>query len=83
MTYLARSILAVVVIMTTAAGGTFGQESPYNRDIRDLKATILDLKGLPSNLNSAYRICRREPMGSPLNTAVFPCDKTTRPSGCP
>ena len=53
MTYLVRSILAVVVIMTTAAGGAFAQEPPYNRDIRDLKATILDLKGLPSNLNSA------------------------------
>ena len=53
MTYPARSIVAVVVIMITAAGGAFAQESPYNRDIRDLKATILDLKGLPSNLNSA------------------------------
>lgn len=47
-----NSILAVVMIMT-AAGGSFAQEPSDKRDIRDLKATILDLKGLPSNLDSA------------------------------
>lgn len=47
-----NSALAVVMIMT-AAGGSFAQEPSYTRDIRDLKATILDLKGLPSNLDSA------------------------------
>ena len=44
--------IAIIVIMA-AAGGAFAQESPYHREIRALKATILDLKGLPSDLNSA------------------------------
>lgn len=43
--------LAVLIPMATASGAL--AEAPYHRDIRDLKPVILDLKGLPSDTNSA------------------------------
>jgi hypothetical protein len=42
MTGATRSALAALMIMA-AAGGSHAQEPPFNRDIRDLKATVLDL----------------------------------------
>lgn len=47
-----KSALAAAMLMASA-GSILADEPPYHRDIRDLNATILDLKGLPSGLNSA------------------------------
>ncbi|MDR3096074.1 MAG: OmpA family protein [Paraburkholderia sp.] len=47
-----QSTFAVLISMASA-GGALAQEPPYNREIRDLKPTILDLKGLSSDSNSA------------------------------
>jgi hypothetical protein len=47
-----KSTLAALISMATTVG-VLAQEAPYNRDIRDLQPTILDLKGLPSDLNSS------------------------------
>jgi outer membrane protein OmpA-like peptidoglycan-associated protein len=41
------------VMMVAGVNWSFAQDLVYNRDVRGLKATILELKGLPSDLDSA------------------------------
>ncbi len=52
MTRVGKRALVLVMIMT-GTGASFGEGLSYKRDIRDLKATVLGLKGLPSDLDGA------------------------------
>lgn len=48
----AVSAALAIALVAASAGSSLAEEPVYHRDIRDLRATILDLKGLPSGLNS-------------------------------
>lgn len=52
MSELKRTVLILLVIMA-GTGNSTGEEQGYKRDIRHLRATILDLRGLPSSLNQS------------------------------
>ncbi|MPV68453.1 OmpA family protein [Burkholderia sp. BE17] len=51
---MAGAIISIValILSATAVGGAFAQAPPAHRDIRDLNATVLDVKGFSSDLNS-------------------------------